>query len=90
MIKNYMEILVDQVVEKLAEQEELLCSCPSCLDSIKAFSLNHLKPFYVTSKTGEVFGGYSNTVMQNEVDILATVLRAKEVVEKNPKHDGIS
>lgn len=92
MVKNFMEIVVDQVLgDLLNKPEECLfsCSCERCIDSIKAISLNHLKPFYITTRQGEVFGTYCTKEVQNNVNVLSEILRAKQIVEANPNHNNL-
>ncbi len=89
-MKNYVEVIVDEVIMDLVSNEEktfFACTCEFCMDNIKAMALNRLKPFYVTCKVGEVFGNFQSKEVQNRVDVLAEIVRAKEIVAKNPHHD---
>lgn len=88
MVKNYMEHLVDEILHDMMRDADhnFVCTCDACLDGMRAIVLNNIKPFYVTCKTGEVFGEYSNKTLQNRVDILSEIARAKEIVGKNPRH----
>lgn len=88
MVKNYMEQLMENELDKMLSDDhyEFVCRCDSCLDSIRAITLNAIKPFYVTSKTGEVFGTYRNMEVQNKCDLITELIKAKELVAKNPKH----
>lgn len=83
MVKNYMEILVDECLPEVLEDEEKygeVCKCSSCIAAIKAEVLNAMPPFYVTCKTGEVYGQYSLKVQQKRADMLAEITRAVEKV----------
>lgn len=87
MVKNYVEVFVDELLADMLSKKDILpCACESCLDSIRAITLNHMKPFYITHRAGEVFGEYRNKETQYRADILTELARAIEIVAKNPKH----
>lgn len=87
MVVNYMEILVDKEISELKKIENYFkCTCPDCLDNIKAIVLNNVKPYYITSAQGKVYAEYRNKEFQNQVDILAEITKAQKIVEANPKH----
>ncbi|MEG0764009.1 MAG: late competence development ComFB family protein [Oscillospiraceae bacterium] len=83
-----MEVLVDNLLDELMSDSNYIfpCKCESCIDNIRAITLNAVKPFYVTTKTGEVFGTYRNLEAQNRCDLMIEIVKAKELVGKNPKH----
>lgn len=88
MVKNYMETLVDQYLEELLHSDERysgICTCEKCMDDIRAIALNHIQPFYITCKKGEIYGEFSMRVQQNKLDILREIVSAVETVSKN-KH----
>lgn len=92
MVKNYTEVILDEMIAGYMTAEHkafFACTCESCMDSIKAITLNALKPYYVTCRTGEVFGTFQGKETQNKVDILAELTRAKEMVAHNPHHDKL-
>lgn len=82
MVKNYMEILVHDTLQKeLAENASKytsLCQCPACLANAKAVALNSLKPFYVTCIAGTVYGEYHSKEYQNLSDVLVAVVQGIE------------
>lgn len=84
MLKNYMEELVDyyvkQVIEDNHELYPSLCKCAACVAEIKAETLNHLKPFYITCKTGEVYGEYNIKEQQETADLIKEIAKAIETV----------
>lgn len=84
MVKNYMEdqvahILHDELTEH-PEKYHNFCKCSACIAAVQAAALNHLKPFYITGITGEVFGEYRGKDMQNYSDVLVAVARGIEEV----------
>ncbi len=79
MVQNYMETLVDNVLtDEFAshpEKYQAICKCSRCISIIKSAALNNLKPFYVTSLTGEVFGEFQYKAKQHMTDVLVAVGR---------------
>ena len=89
LIKNYMEELVDQILNKLLEENAdyaHICRCEYCIDDIKAKALNNIKPFYVTGKIGEVYGEYFKLENQNNTNLIMEVVKAIECVNSNKNH----
>ncbi|MEG0541876.1 MAG: late competence development ComFB family protein [Angelakisella sp.] len=84
MIKNYVEILVEEyLAETLAkntEQNLALRHSPDLLSAIQVQALNNIPPFYVTCKEGEVYGFSKNSLPQNKADIMIEIAKAIEVV----------
>jgi len=89
MVKNYMEICVDIILEDLINRGmyKNVCTCEKCLDDVKAKALNNLKPYYITSKKGEVFAEYSSLEMHKHMEIFVEVTKAFEVISKNTNHN---
>ena len=82
MVKNYMEEPVAEMLDtELRENPgkySNLCQCPACVAAVKAASLNHLKPFYVTCVAGKVFGEYRHKEIQNYSDVLVAIAKGME------------
>lgn len=88
MVKNFMEDIVQQCLDDTLKSDTLftdICRCERCMDDIKAMALNHIKPFYVTGKKGEVFGQYHTLEPQIKLDIVHEVVSAIDFVAKH-KH----
>ena len=83
-----MEEVVSRYLKKILQDEDYvsICKCESCLDDIMAKALNNLKPFYITTKKGEVFAEYSSLENQHQTEVVAEVVKALEFVSKNPNH----
>lgn len=83
MIKNYMEILVKEYLEealsKNTEQNLAIRHSPESMAEIQVLVLNHVPPFYVTCKEGEVYGFSKNAIPQNKADIMIEIAKAIEV-----------
>ncbi len=89
MVKNYMEEVVDKVLDEVLKREEYrdLCTCDTCIDDVKAKTLNNLTPFYITRKTGEVYGEFFTRGTQENTNIIMEVVKSLEFVSKNNKHN---
>lgn len=88
MVHNYMEDLVEEFLGQVLDSEQYadICKCARCQDDIRAYALNHLKPFYITGTKGMVYGKYSVKDTQIRMDIVQELTRAITVVSQN-KHD---
>lgn len=91
MLKNYMEDLVEQyladILEESAEEYASVCQCSECLLKIKMEALNNLPPFYVTCKTGEVYGAYAGIKeQQRKANTVMMIARAIKTVSESTDH----
>lgn len=90
MISNYMETMVDNVLQgELRDNPQRytdVCQCPACIARIKAVALNLLPPFYVTSVAGEVFGEYRHKELQHLSDVVVSVARGIEALRAENPH----
>lgn len=82
-LQNYMEILVEQyLMEILAPNTPRnleMRHSPKMLAEVQVLVLNHIPPFYVTGKEGEVYGFSTAAVSQNKADIMIEITKAIEV-----------
>lgn len=85
-LKNYMEIIVEPVVAELI-LENNVCECKRCKLDILALSLNQLAPKYVVTRSGELMTEIDATQVQSRADVLSSVLRAINIVKRNPSCD---
>ena len=89
MIKNYMEVLIEQVLNDILDSNKDyadVCRCERCINDIKAKALNNIKPFYVTGKKGEIYGEYYIREFQNNTNIVMELAKAIECVNNNKNH----
>ena len=84
-IKNYMHDLVENSLEKIAQNMDC-CLCDRCRMDIMALALNNLPSKYVVTDRGEVYAKTSLLQQQFEVDVLAATMSAAMIVSKNPRH----
>lgn len=90
MVINYVELCVKKFLDNILKTDPIysnICKCEQCIDDIMAKSLNNIKPFYITSKTGEVFAEYSSLELQNNAEVIKEVLQAIDFVDKNKRHN---
>lgn len=86
MLKNYMEIVVENVLPSILKEHELKCSCTTCIEDIKAITLNNLKPMYVVSDKGIVFTKLNELNNQFNADTVRNIMNAIKIVEADPRH----
>ena len=90
MVSNYVELLVKKFLNNILRTDSAyfnICKCEQCIDDIMAKALNNIKPFYITSKTGEVYAEYSSLVLQNSAEVIKQVVIAIDFVSKNKRHE---
>lgn len=89
MVINYMEQIVKEYIDNALENEKSykdICKCAQCIDDIMAKALNNLKPYYITTKKGEVFAEYSSLETQHHAEVISEVIKAIDFVSKKPMH----
>ncbi|SHH07800.1 late competence development ComFB family protein [Tepidibacter thalassicus] len=87
-LKNYMEEMVDVILEKVLQKYEGICKCEKCILDIKAIALNNLSPKYCVTQKGKVFVKLNEMDSQFNADIMNQLVKAIEIVSKNP-HSGV-
>lgn len=83
---NIMQALVEESVERYIHMFGL-CSCPRCLEDVKAIALNNLVPKYVVTPAKE---RSPRVIIYNEryhAEVTAQILRACKTVMDNPLHE---
>lgn len=85
-LKNYMEVLVFDVMDEVLQNKPDICDCKRCKLDIAAKALNSLPAKYVVSQHGEVYTKSSVLEQQSKTDVLSKVVAAIEHVKKNPHH----
>ena len=90
MVVNYMEEIVKSFVNQTLKNDPAyanICTCEQCFDDIMAKSLNNIKPYYITTKKGEVYAEYSSLATQNHAEVISEVIKAIEFVSRNKNHE---
>lgn len=86
MIKNYIEIVVDELLPNVLNKYPDICTCPRCIEDIKAIALNNLKPLYVATETGFVYAKVNDLMTQFTTDVIKELVNAIDIVSRNPRH----
>jgi competence protein ComFB len=89
MVWNYMEEIVRNCVSSILNNNPAyagVCRCEQCIDDIMAKALNNLKPYYITTKKGEVYAEYSSLETQHQAEVIREVINAVEFVTNNSSH----
>ncbi|SHK12464.1 late competence development ComFB family protein [Tepidibacter formicigenes] len=87
-LRNYMEDIVGIYLGKVLQRYNKICKCEKCILDIKAIALNNLPPKYCVSEKGKVFTKINEMNSQFNVDIMNQLVKAVEIVSKNP-HNGV-
>ena len=64
-----------------------VCACDKCTMDIAAIVLNELPAKYVVTERGELFTKIDALYQQFEVGVTAAIVRAAQIVQKNPLHE---
>ncbi len=86
MLKNYMEDIIDHLMPSVLVSYSDICKCEKCVLDIKAIALNGLKPMYTVTSNGSVYLKMNELNNQFKIDIINEVMKAIEIVSKNPRH----
>jgi competence protein ComFB len=87
ILKNYMEILVLQVIDEvLGNSNEEICKCDDCRLDIAAMALNNLPPRYFASEKGEIFSKLSLSHLTAKTEVLTQVTKAIMHIANKPRH----
>lgn len=86
MLTNVMENVARRALQSFIENGYDGCSCELCQNDILAITLNHLKPQYSASDTGEVYIKAKMLDDQAMVDVMQEIIRATTVVKQHRRH----
>jgi competence protein ComFB len=86
-LKNYMELIVEEILPSMIANEKEICKCERCILDIKAIALNSLQPKYIVSEIGEIYRRYDDLGKQLEIDAMEGIMSAVELVKKQPRHE---
>lgn len=85
-VKNYMEIVVNNLLPSVLKLNSDVCCCEKCQADIKAIALNHLPPKYIATESGEVYSKINALSIQFEADVINAITKAIEKVKNLPRH----
>lgn len=86
-VRNVMEIIVWQSIDRVLDGVPTVCRCAKCKDDIVAYALNHLKPKYATTHKGETISKAMSLEPQYYLDVITALTQGINVVGRNPRHD---
>lgn len=86
-LKNYSEILVCGMLDKILNRYDNICKCEKCKLDIKAIALNSLSTKYIVSEQGEIYTkALAEVDKQEKINVTTAITKAIEIVAANPKH----
>lgn len=85
-VKNYMELYVWDMLDRVLEKQQNVCKCEQCRYDIVALALNDLPPRYVVSEKGETYTRAKSLEQQFVIDVIAKITQAANVVAQHPRH----
>lgn len=85
-IHNYMEDIVENVIDDVLGKRDDLCRCEKCKLDIMAWSLNRLPSKYIATQKGRVYAELDELNYQFSTDVTREVARAIDQIKDNPRH----
>lgn len=85
ILKNYTEVLVEDVMKDLISNYPEICKCQKCQLDMMAVALNNLPAQYIVSEDNAIYLKVINSETQNRVDIIRACVHAINLVSKNPR-----
>jgi chemotaxis protein methyltransferase CheR len=85
-LKNIMEDLVLDTLEKIMEPRKDICRCEQCRIDIIAHALNRLPAKYVTTDVGSMYTIIEQTKNEFQQDVQNKIEDAIKAVDENPRH----
>ncbi|KMT20973.1 late competence development ComFB family protein [Clostridium cylindrosporum] len=88
MVKNYMEDVVEDLVDKLWNEntDKDFCKCEKCKNDVIALSLNKLPPKYFSSDKGNIWTKLIFADNQKMTDVMTAVAEAMKIVKSSQRH----
>ncbi len=86
LYKNIMEDLVEETFADMQPHLDNCCTCEQCHSDIVALALNQLPPQYAVTPAGASITKAMNLRSQHMADIQSALVRAVDIVTKNPRH----
>lgn len=85
LINYTLEWVWELLNEVLAERDDI-CKCEDCRYDMACMAINRLKNNYAITEPGRIYTKAKMLSQQSRTDVLTEVLKAVEVVSKNPHH----
>ncbi|MCF6464237.1 late competence development ComFB family protein [Clostridium sp. Cult1] len=86
-LRNLIEDEVIYTINRLLKDRKDICTCDKCKMDIAAITLNNLKPKYVVTEKGKLYGKIDTIDYQFDADLVREIVKAIEIVGDNPHHE---
>lgn len=86
MLKNITEILVEEKMNALLAKDDVCCKCAQCREDIYAYSLNQLRPHYVSTDLGTLITKAKVLSIHYDVEITSALSKAIKLISECPRH----
>lgn len=86
-LRNLMEDEVIYTINRLLKDKKNICTCDKCKLDIAAIVLNNLKPKYVVTDKGELYGKVNTLDIQFDADLIKEIVKAVKIVGAEPRHE---
>jgi competence protein ComFB len=87
--KNLSEELMELHLDGCIHSSNV-CGCERCRADIRALTLNALPPHYVVTDLGDAYVRLEGMSTQSQADIITAIMKAINVVKKNPRHEVLT
>lgn len=85
-LKNYMETLVEEALDKGMTSYPDVCKCQRCRLDMMALALNNLPPRYIVAERGLTHVNLEAATAQFSSDVLYAVNQAISLIGMRPRH----
>lgn len=85
-LHNYMEDVVAEMFDQMADSTNGVCKCGKCRLDILAIALNNLPSRYVVTDRGRVYAKIIELELQFKTDVVRELTKAVAVVKTRPQH----
>ena len=85
-LHNYMEDIINHVLDSTLSRRDDLCKCDKCRLDIMALALNNLPPKYVVTDKGRIYTKLAELELQSKTDVIKEITKAINVVKGKPQH----
>lgn len=83
---NVTKIILFEILDSVLKEIPEFCGCERCRLDVAAIALNNLPTSYVVTGEGEVKKRIAVLEVQMRTDITQAIVRAAEIVMKQPHH----
>lgn len=86
LYRNIMEDLVEETFADMQPHLDHCCTCEQCHADIIALALNQLPAQYAVTSAGASITKVTHLRSQHMADIRSALIRAVDIVSRNPRH----